>query len=224
MGAPVDRDEETQARGLKLVLAAALAAVAIALALTLLQSPMSVSASNKVVGSETLIATTTKGASYCQQHEALPARTTAIRLWLDATAGPRVRVVVYSAGRAIAIGTRGSDWIGSSVTVPAKPLARTALDTTICVSFPLRDETVLVQGQAAPATVAAHEGRRPLAGRMWIEYLRPGTRSWWSLATEVARRLGLGRAPTGTWVALAALLLLAGAVVVSSRLLLRELA
>lgn len=211
-------------RSVRIALATALALLGAALVLVLAQSPMTVAASDKVRGEEAPIASTTKSATYCQRHESLPAGTTAVRVWLDAAAGPRVSVVVYSAGRAIAGGSRGSNWIGSSVTVPIEPLGGTRSDTTVCVSFRLRDETVIVQGAPAPAAAAARDGSRALGGRMWIEYLRPGTRSWLSLATEVARRMGLGRAAAGTWVVLAALSLLAGAIVVSLRMLLRELA
>jgi hypothetical protein len=194
-----------------------------ALALTLLGSPIGVAASNKVPGTEALVASTNRSNSYCQAHETLPRATSAIRVWLDATAGPRVRLSVFAGGRAVAGGTRASNWIGSSVTVPVRPLPHTVHDTTVCISFQLHDETVIVQGNAAPARVAAREGHRALGGRIWIEYLRPGTRSWLSLATEVARRLGLGRSPAGTWVALVALALLAAALALTSRLVLREL-
>ena len=58
---------------------------------------------------------------------------------------------------------------------------------------------------------------------MWIEYLHPGTRSWLSLAGEVARHMGFGRAGAGTWVVFLALALLVAAAGLASRLLLREL-
>lgn len=211
-------------RSVKVALVAGLASLAAALVLTLSASPMRVASTNRVPGTETPIASTRAGATYCQAHEVLPGGSSAIRVWLDAAAGPRVEVTVSSGSRVLASGARGSDWIGSSVTIPVKPLARTVVGTTVCVSFHLHDETIIVQGKAAPAAVAAHEGHRALAGRMLIEYLRPGARSWLSQATEVARRLGLGRAAAGTWVALVAFALLVAAVVLASRLLLRELA
>jgi hypothetical protein len=210
-------------RGVTLALFGGLGALAVALVVTLVGSPSSVATSNKVPGKETPIASTTRGSSYCQANETLPAGTSAIRIWLDAAAGPRVDVSVTSAGRVVARGSRGSIWIGGSVTVPVKPLPRTVHDVTLCASFHLRDETIVVQGMATAPAVAAHDGRRALGGRMGVEYLRAGTRSWLSLAGEVARRMGLGRAPGGTWVALLALALLGAAVALGSRLLLTEL-
>jgi hypothetical protein len=211
-------------RGVKLALLAGLALLGVALLLTLLASPMTVAATNKVPGSEAPIGATTTGATYCQSHEALPRGTSAIRIWLDASAGPRVSAIVYSRGRVVASGTRGSVWIGGSFTVPVKPLARTISGTTVCASFRLHDETIVIQGMPSSRATAAHDGRHALAGRMGVEYLRPGTRSWLSLGSEVARRMGLGRTPGGTWIALVALALFASAVALTSRLLLRDLA
>lgn len=209
-------------RSVKVTLAAGLALVAIAIGLTLLQSPLSVAASNKVPG--TAIWTTTRGATYCQAHESLPPEVSAIRIWLDAAAGPRVSVVVSSRGHVLTGGSRPSIWVGGSVTVPVRPLPRASSDVTVCVSFPLGEETIFVDGGTTPAGVAAYEGTVPLYGRMGIEFLRPDTRTWASQALEVARRMGLGRAAAGTWIALVALALLASIVVLCSRLILREVA
>jgi hypothetical protein len=212
-------------RGVKPALFAGLAALALALILTVSRSPPRVAASNEPHGATVApFWSTTSGASLCQAHEMLPSGSSAIRVWLDATAGPRVSVAVYSDGRMIAGGTRGSNWIGGSVTVPLRPLPRTTAGATICVSFPLHDETVLAQGTSSSAALSAHEGARALGGRMRIEYLRPSRRSWLAMAGEVARRMGLGRAAGGTWVALAALALLGAALALATRLLLRELA
>ena len=41
---------------------------------------------------------------------------------------------------------------------------------------------------------------------MGIEYLAAGQGSWWSRLVAVSRRLGLGHALTGTWVALLVLI------------------
>lgn len=207
----------------KLALLAGFALLAVALALTLLGSPMTVAATNRVPGREAALGGTTTGARYCQAGEVLPRGSSAIRIWLSAAAGPRVNVVVYAGARAIAGGTRPSIWIGGAVTVPLEPLPYTVTGATVCVSFRLHDETIGFQGMPTPAAAAAHDGRRTLGGRLIIDYLRPGKRSWMSLAGEVARRMGLGRAAAGTWIVLLALALFAAAVALASRLLLEEL-
>jgi hypothetical protein len=211
-------------RSVRVALAAGLALLAVAIGLTLLSSPLSVAASNAVPGNETAVGETQQGATYCQAHEALASGVTAIRVWLDAAAGPAVSVAVYSRGRVLTRGSRPSIWVGGSVTVPVKPLGRAVSDVTVCASFHVRDETIVVQGSATPPALATHEGSVSLYGRMGIEFLRPDRRSWAAQALEVARRMGLGRAFTGTWIVLVALALLASIVVLASRLILKELA
>jgi hypothetical protein len=198
-------------RSVKVALAAGLTLLALAIGVTLLGSPTSVARTNRPAGQpEEPVATTTQSARYCEAGEVLPSGTSALRIWLEAAAGPRVIVAVYAKGRLITGGQRGSDWIGGAVTVPVQPLAHTASPVTVCVSFALRDETVIVQGSTAPL-------------HMWIEYLRPGTRSWLSLTGEVVRHMGLGRAGAGIWVVLLALALLLAAAGLASRLLVKEM-
>jgi hypothetical protein len=210
-------------RRVRIALAAGLALLAVAIGLTLVHSPSVLARKSGTAHIEDRIATTTHGATYCQAGELLPARTSAIRLSLGADTGPRVVVRITTGGREIAGGTQGSGWTGRVVTVPLKPLARAIHAATVCASFQLRDERVTAFGQASSRTTAAYDGPHPLGGRMLIEYLRPGTRSWASLAPSTARRLGLGRVVSGTWNALLVLELLATIVVLSSTLVLKEL-
>jgi len=210
-------------RRVRISLLAALTLLVLAIVLTLAQSPMSVAFSNKVADQEATVASTTHDATYCQADELLPVHTSAIRIWLDAAAGPHVDVVVFSGGRAITNGSRGSNWTGGSVTVPVKPLSRAVNGVTVCVSFHLRDETVLTQGSMTPAAFAAREGRRALAGRMWIEYLRPGSRSWASLVPEIVRHMSFGHAVAGTWIVYAILVLLIATTAVAANVILTEL-
>jgi hypothetical protein len=208
----------------KIALGAGFTLIAVAILLTLSQSPMSVAATNKLAGhTEEGIASTTTSATYCQGRETLPRGSSAIRIWLDAATGPRVSVAVYSAAHKITSGTRGSDWIGGSVTIPVRPLARNVSPVTVCVSFQLRDETIIVQGNPTPANIAARDGQRALGGRIWIEYLRAGSHSWASLIPQIIRHMGFGRATSGTWIVYVALLLLAGVAGAASNLLLKEL-
>jgi hypothetical protein len=208
----------------RVALTAVLALLSLAIVLTLLESPMSVARANKPAGiGEEPIAGTTRSNSYCQPHEHLPQGTTAIRVWLDAAAGPRVRLVVTAGGRTLTSGERGSGWSGGSVTVPVRPLSQAVSGVTVCVSFRLHDEAIIVQGNATPAALAAHDDRRALPGRMWIEYLRAGSQSWAALVPSIVRRMGFGRAEPGSWVAFLALGLLATVVVLAASAAFREL-
>jgi hypothetical protein len=211
-------------RGPRIALAAGLAFLGIAVGLTLLHSPMVVAGTNRPAGEpEETVGATNHSAGYCQAGERLPQGSSAIRVWLGAIYGPRVRVEVSSNGRSVTGGESPSGWVGGEVTVPVKPLPRATADAVVCVSFRLREEWVILQGNATrPAIAARHDGA-PIAGRVWLEYLRPGTRSWASLVGSTARRTGLGRALAGTWIVILALALLVATLALASSLILREL-
>lgn len=210
-------------RRVKIALVAGLTLTAVAIVLALAHSPMSVARTNGTPETEGRIAFTTSSADYCQGGELLPHGTSAIRLSLFAFIGPRVRVVVSSGGRPITSGERGSGWTSRVVTVPVKPLPHTVSGVMVCASFHLHNESLTVFGKASSRVSAAHNGRKALRGRMWIEYLRPGTSSWASLAPSIVRNIGLGRTPAGTWIALLAIALLAAVAVLASSLIVREL-
>jgi hypothetical protein len=211
-------------RSVTIALAAGLALTCVAVGLVLLRSPMSLAGANNLKDAGgTFLTSTTHGASYCQAHETLPRDTSAIRLWLDAAAGPRLRVAVLHAGHRVTGGERGSDWIGGSVTVPVKPQPATVRDVTVCASFRLHDETVIVQGNQTSAALATRSDGKALPGKLWIQYLRPGGRSWASLAPTVMHNMTLGRAGGGTWVVYFALALLLAVAAIASGSVFREL-
>src|SRR5262249_13894834 len=58
-------------------------------------------------------------------------------------------------------------------------------------------------------------------GRFRIEYLRPAHGSWWARASSVAHRMGLGHAPSGTWIVFGEIALMIAITVLASRLVLR---
>jgi hypothetical protein len=161
-------------------------------------------------------------ASVCQASESLPRDTTAIVAWLGASTGPSVAAEVLAGGRVLARGEHASGWSGRSVTIPVKAIGPVS-SATICLSFTSAHETVYPRGAAsAPASAATWNGRA-LPGRFTVEYLTRGGRSWWSRASATIEHMGLGRSPTGTWAAIAALILMVAISVTASGLLLREL-
>jgi hypothetical protein len=167
--------------------------MASAVAILLSQSPPVVARSNAVPTLE-LIGGISGPFETCQRGETLPAGTTAIRLSLESMFGPRVAVRVLGPGGALTAGEVASGWGRQSVTVPVQPRPRTVAGVDVCFAFAPKDETVLVRG--------AEHG--PGTGRFRVEYLRPGTRTWWALAAPIARHMALGRAAAGIWVVFAA--------------------
>jgi hypothetical protein len=203
-------------------LAAGLALTAIAAAIVLSQSPEVVAGTNAIEPGLDSLASVPGSGHACQAGETLPAGSSAIRLSLAASAGPRIHVTVLSGNRAITHGESAPGWIGDVVTVPVTPVDHTVRDATVCLTFTGADELVSFLGAQAPGRAAATSGTGALTGRVAIEYLRRGSSSWWSLASGVARRMGLGRAWAGTWVVLLVAILMVASVAIASWLAVRD--
>ncbi len=130
---------------------------------------------------------------------------------------------VLAGSRVIARGTTPPGWSDASVTVAVQPLSRTVAPVRVCFAMTQMNGKVAMRGTPAGGARAARSTEGPLPGRMGIEYLRPGASSWWSQATAVAHRLGLGRAASGTWNALLVIALAASFITLSSWLVVKEL-
>ena len=207
---------------LKITLGIGLLIGGLAMAVTLSGSPLAVARVN--TAEHTLLGTTQHQIHACQSREVLPRETSAIRLRAWAFIGPRVTVRLSARGHVIADGERESGWTGGVVTIPVNPLstARSAVD--LCFTFFVNgEESLQLVGEPTAPGVAARTSAGPLPGRVRAEYLRPAGSSWWSRIPSVARRMGLGRAASGTWNALLVVILMGGVVVVCSRVILREL-
>ncbi len=210
--------------GVKVALAAGLGVTAIAAGLTLTRAPATVAHSNSVP-EEGVVASSAGGAHACQAGETLPRGTSAIRLALQAVVGPRVTVQALEDGRVVSQGTRGAGWTAGAVTVPVERPPRTVGEATVCFGLGRTRGPVSAYGVRTPAALALRRAvGSPFAGRMKIEYLRPGTSSWWSQVPAVARRMGLGHAAAGTWLALLAAVMALTVVALASWLVTRELA
>ncbi len=216
--------EQGQRRRVAGALALGLALLALALGLTLSGAPAVVLGANSTLANGAL-AVTSAGAQACQSGETLPAGSSAIRLTLLAEIGPRVSVsAISSTGGVLTSGSIGSGWTGGSVSIPVKRVARMSSPVRICFKLDPSKEQVGIVGSPTKQDVAARSGEgEALPGRIKIEYLRTGSRSWWSVAPEVARRMGLGHAPSGTWVALALVLAMGAVLLTASWLVFEEL-
>jgi hypothetical protein len=213
-------------RRVKIVVLGGLALIVTGVLLVLARSPLTVAATN-ISGSSTPPTTldaTTSSASACQAEETLPARTSALRLALEATTGPRVTIEIFAAGtRMVTRGTRSPGWYGSSVTVPVRPLKQTVTGAKVCFQVSELTGLVALLGiRTGPAHAATTQGRS-LPGRMGIAYLRPSGRSWFSRAGRVLEHMGLGRAWSGSWIVGPIAALAAAAVGLASWTAVREL-
>jgi hypothetical protein len=209
-------------RGARVALAAGLVLLAIAVGIVLAHSPETLARSNALHPLNLRLTSVPGSGSACQSNELIPAETTAIGVSLNASDGPRVTVTVLSGKTVVAHGKSASGWLGRLVTIPVAPLGHAVQHATVCVAFSGADERVRFLGVRTPARAAARSHGRALPGRLTIEYLRRGSSSWWSLALPVARRLGLGRAWAGTWIALLVAALMASAIAIASWLTARR--
>ncbi len=207
----------------RVALAAGFGLTAVALAIVLSHSPEILAGTNAIEPRANRLASVPGGGSACQANETLPADSSAIRVSLEASAGPRVTVTVLSGKTVLTHGEGAPGWIGEVVTIPVKPLDHAVHHTTVCVAFTGANERVSFLGVPTPSRIAATSDTGVLPGRMAIEYLRPGPSPWWSLALAVARRMGLGRAWAGTWIFVLVATLMAASVALASWLTIRAL-
>lgn len=196
--------------------------VAVAVVLVLSQSPARVIATNSI-SIRADLASYEGSVDVCQGNEAIPQGASAVRVALEAIVGPPVVVTVRAHDHLVTRGARGSGWTGGEVTVPLGRVPRATGDATLCLAIGRSREVITMLGafSARPARVIAGGSSPP--GRIRVEYLAAGSRSWWSLALSVTRRIGLGRAPSGTWVVLLPILLMAAVVTLMSYVCVREL-
>jgi hypothetical protein len=200
----------------RVALAVGLALTAIAVGVVLTRSPLTVAGTNSITA-HSGIAFARGGSSSCQVAGTLPQGTSAIRISASANTGPRVALTALAGPLVITRGEREAGWgIDETVTVPVKRVPRTIPNARICTAFGPAIEPIEINGamvQSATGTSA----------RLRVEYLRPGHRSWWSLASSVAHRMGLGHAPSGTWIVFVLIALMITVAALATRLVLREL-
>jgi hypothetical protein len=210
------------ARDVKVTLCVGVALLVLAGALTLTRSPPHVvRVGARAAGSGPAFA---GNAVVCQPNEVLPAGVSAIRLAVGAYFGSPIHVKVTAGSRVLTEGGRGPTWTGTSVTVPVTPLRYTASHVRLCFDIGPNSELVFLKGVASPARETAVLGNgQPIGGRIGVEYLAAGQGSWWSRILTVARHMGLGRAFSGTWVALLVAALMAAVGVLAVSFTLREL-
>jgi hypothetical protein len=187
-----------------------------AVAATLSQSPLIVARANPIHAVREIGAVTGHFAD-CQRDEVLPRGTTAIRISLDSVLGPRVKLRVRKGGRLLTSGERAAGWTAADVTIPVKAVDATTDAVAVCFEFSAKDESVVLAG--IPTGSARGSARGP--GLVKIEYLEPGRRTWWSLASSVAANMGVGHAWSGGWIVPFLTLVLLAIVAIVSRSALR---
>jgi hypothetical protein len=204
-----------------ITLASGLALIAVVLVVVLLQAPRKIISTNYIPISQGL-GLLSPNTTVCQADERIPASTAALRMSLIAYIGPAVSVTVSHQNQVLARGHRNAGWVSSSLTLPLQRQVTTPSEATICLTRGGGAAVAGLEGATVPGALAATVDGMPLPGRLRVEYLARGHQSWLALAKHVARRLGLGHSPSGTWIVLPLVLIMALAVTFGAWLLLRE--
>jgi hypothetical protein len=209
-------------RSVRIALTVALALVAVAIGAVLAHSPLTVAGANSVQAPLYRDGSVYANSSSCQPGGTVPAGTSAIRISLGANADPKIGVKVLAGSRLVTQGTRGAGGgINASATVPVTRVSNTVHDASLCLTLGPSPEHVGIRGIPTQPTA---NGRYNLQDvKLRAEYLRPGTKSWWSFIPSIAYHFGLGRAAGGTWIGFLVLALMLAVAVLASRLTLKEL-
>ena len=107
--------------------------------------------------------------------------------------------------------------IGVELSMPVNRVSEFSPNAEICLKLGPAVEPVAVNGALA-RTIAGGE-----APSFRVEYLQAGSKSWWSLASGVAERMGHGHAPSGTWIVFLLIAFMVAVAALASRLVIREL-
>jgi hypothetical protein len=208
-------------RSVRVALAVGLALTAAVVGVAMSRSRLTVAGTNGVPF-ELPFESVPGGSSGCQESGTMPQGTTAIRVSFGANMGPKVSLKVLSGSAVITHGERHAGWgFAKSVTVPVKRVSRTVPHARVCITFGPDQEPVEIYGTYGRIAIIA--GAESEAALYRVEYLRPGQRSWWSLASSVAHHMGLGRAGSGTWIVFFVIALMITITILMSRLILREM-
>jgi hypothetical protein len=201
-------------------LAVGLALAVAAIGVVLSRSPLTVAGTNSVPA-DSNVGYLVGDTSRCESSGTLPQGTSAIRITAASNTGPRMTLKALSGSLVLTHGERDAGWgVDASVTVPVTRLPRTVPDTRICIALGPTLEPVPLRGSDVQTTAA---NGTTVAPGFRIEYLRAGQKSWWSLASSTAHRMGLGRAASGTWIVFLVIALMITVATLASRLILREL-
>ena len=206
-------------RSVVVTFAVGLVSIAVALVALLARSPLVVAGTNSISAGEYI--ELNGNFSKCQAAGTIPQGTSAIRVAVEGIYfAPAVTVRVLSGAHVLREGRQVAG--GGPIPTATVPLARFAQqvdNASICTSVGPTFQRVRFAG--VPDHAPGHNPRSHELLR--VEYLRAGSHSWWSLVRSIARHIGLGHAPSGTWPVLAVIALMLALVILTTRLTLKEL-
>lgn len=208
-------------RSVTAVLAAGLGLIFVVVIVVLAHSPLTVAGTNPVAR-EQYIELTGGNLSTCQAAGTIPQGTSAVRVGIEGfSVAPAVKIRIRTPAGTTVEG-RQSAGLGAdpNVTVPVRRFAHKVDGARTCTTVTPLAEPIRFYGQPRHS---AQEGNHLQDALLHMEYMRTGSKTWWSLLPSIARHMGFGHAPGGASSVIFAVLLLIALVAVTSHLLLREL-
>lgn len=169
------------------------------------------------------------GQELCQPHMVLPSEAARLQV-LVGTYGRLVpelgaRFFVSSTGRTLTAGILPAGAKQGYVYIPIAHPHGPAVGGTLCIRADGIHKIVLGGAPFATGTESEKIDGRAVPGRIYVDYMRAGSESWWQLLPTLDQRFGLGKSPVfGDWTFVVLALLLLGVWIATVRLLLRELA
>jgi hypothetical protein len=209
-------------RSVRIALAVALALVFVTVGAVLSHSPLIVAGANSIEAPLYRNGSVQANASSCQPAGIVPRGTSAIRISLGANVDPRIGVKVFADSRLLTEGERGAGGgLNANATVPVRRVQNTVSGALVCITLGPSAEEVGIRGIPTQPNARGVYSLQDV--RLRLEYLRPGPKSWWSLASSIAFRFGLGRAVSGTWIGFLVLAGMLAVAALAARLTLQEL-
>lgn len=206
-----------------MVLGVGLAAIGVAIVLVISHRPPATAGGNGIAGKNYIELEAKDALSNCQTAGTIPRGTSALRLAIEGVYfSPSVKVKIARDGHVIARGSHAPGGPAApNVIVGLPALGQTVRGAQICTAVGPTVGPIRFSGE--PASSSSHVSNALQQAVLHVEYLRAGDRSWWSSLSAIGRRIGLGRAPGGGWVAILVLLLMLSVTALTVRLAIQEL-
>jgi hypothetical protein len=134
------------------------------------------------------------GQQLCEPGELLPGDTAALRLAASAGGGPgpALAASISGPGGALSSGELRAGWRSGLVSIPVALVPHTVAGATVCLRN-LGSRAAAFGGSVPDGSFVVLIDGRGLAGRLRIEYMRPGSETWLALVPTLAHRFSLGK-------------------------------
>jgi hypothetical protein len=206
------------------VLAGGLLVIVLVLCLTLLQSAPRRSGTD-LTPEYAFVTGISAGGSICQNQEILPEDTAALMMTIGTYGkpGPALHLTVAEeAGRRLTSGGLPAGWRQGTVRIPVARAPASKGNVVVCL-HDLGPGGIAVGGDPGDPGYSILVNGHPFFAHLRIEYMRPGSESWFALLPTVIHRFSLGKSNLiRHWAAIATLLAVLLAIGLAVRALLLD--